>query len=496
METNLPILSITIFTPLLSAIYIAFFVGNSNIGNKEVHSVYVAILSSIFTLIAAFMLLLGFDPTIVGFQFVEKYSWLDSIGLDFFVGVDGLSVYFIFLTSLLSVICIIASLFSVHDKIKEFLICFLLLDSFCIGAFASLNLLLFYGFFEMVLIPMYLIIGVWGGQNRIYAAVKFFLYTFFGSIFLLIALLYIYIKAGSFDIPVLFEQLPQLPLLKQQLLSVAILIAMAIKIPMLPFHTWLPDAHVQAPTAGSVMLAGILLKLGSYGMIRILLPMFPEALFGFAPYILMLSAAAIIYASLVALSQRDMKKMIAYSSVAHMGYVTGGLFSFTMKGVSGAIFQMISHGLISAALFLMVGMLYERHQTKEISKYGGVAVSMPLFSACFMVVMLGSIGLPGLSGFIGEFLTILGMFSASPTISVISALGIVLGALYMLRLYRDIVFGHPDSAIAKFSDLRASEMTALLPLVILVVLLGLAPNLIFSLTDLPVENLVKIYNFR
>ena len=493
--SDLPILSISILLPLISAFYITFFVSQSRSERKQLYAMYVAILSSILTLISTTYLLVSFDPDLAGFQFVENYRWIDSIGLEFYVGVDGLSVYFIFLSALLTLICIVASMFTIKQNIKEFLLCFLLLESFCIGAFSALNLLLFYGFFEVILIPMYLIIGIWGGEHRVYAAVKFFLYTFFGSVFLLIALIYIYTQTGTFSILELSEVLPGLSLEVQQYLWLATFISFAVKVPMVPFHTWLPDAHVQALTAGSVMLAGILLKLGGYAFLRVSLPMLPAASEYFAIYVLWISGFAVIYASLVALAQTDMKKMIAYSSVAHMGYVTAGIFSFTIYGISGAVFQMISHGLISSALFLVVGMLYERHHTKEINKFGGVATSMPVLATFFMLAMLGSIGLPGLSGFIGEFLSIVGIFTVNPAVGITCTFGVVIGALYMLKLYKCVMFGTiTDPEIVKFKDLKLYEKAALLPLLIFVVYIGLVPSAILTSISIPVEALAEIYD--
>ena len=492
--SNLPILSISILLPLFSALYITLFISHTKSSRKQIYTMYVAILASVLTFIAATYLLVSFDPKIIDFQFVERYNWIDSIGLEFYVGVDGLSIYFIFLSTLLTLICVIASVFTIKKNVKEFLLCFLLLESFCIGAFSSLNLLLFYGFFEVILIPMYLIIGIWGGENRIYAAVKFFLYTFFGSVFLLIALIYIYSQAGTFSIVDLVDIVPSFSLRVQQYLWLATFVSFAIKVPMVPFHTWLPDAHVQAPTAGSVMLAGILLKLGGYAFLRVSLPMLPGASEYFAIYVLWISGFAVIYASLVALAQTDMKKMIAYSSVAHMGYVTAGIFSFTVIGIGGAVFQMISHGVISSALFLIVGMLYERHHTKEISKYGGVAASMPVLATFFMIAMLGSIGMPGLSGFVGEFLSIVGVFGVSPIIGIICAFGIILGAVYMLKLYKCVMFGEvSDISIIKFEDLKSYEKIALVPLIFLIIYIGLVPNNILETINIPARNLAEIY---
>ena len=491
---DLPILSISILLPLFSALYITFFISQTKSPRKQIYVIYVAILSSVLTLITTTYLLFSFDRHQESFQFTERYRWVDAIGLEYFVGVDGLSLFFIFLTALLSLICIIASLFTIKKYIKEFLLCFLLLESFCIGAFSSLNLLLFYGFFEVILIPMYIIIGIWGGENRIYAAVKFFLYTFLGSVFLLLALIYIYTQTGTFDMIELNVMLPELPLEVQKILWIAMFISFAVKIPMPPFHTWLPDAHVQAPTAGSVMLAGILLKLGGYAFLRVSLPMLPSASEAFSEYVLWMSGFAVIYASLVAYVQTDMKKMIAYSSIAHMGYVTGGIFSFTEKGINGAVFQMISHGLISSALFLIVGMLYDRHHTKEISKYGGVAASMPFLSTMFMIAMLGSVGLPGLSGFVGEFLSIVGIYEVNPLIGVISAFGIVLGAVYMLKLYKDVIFGQAtNQSVIKFTDLYLYEKAALLPLIVLIIYIGILPDGVLRIIQLPITKIADLY---
>ncbi len=491
---DLPILSISILLPLFSALYITFFISQSRSERKQIYAVYVAILSSVLTLIATTYLLFSFDKYQDSFQFVERYRWIDKIGLEYFVGVDGLSLFFIFLTALLSLVCIVASLFTIKKYIKEFLLCFLLLESFCIGAFSSLNLLLFYGFFEVILIPMYIIIGVWGGENRVYAAVKFFLYTFWGSVFFLLALIYIYTQTGTFNIIELSTLLPQLPCGVQKILWIAMFISFAVKVPIPPFHTWLPDAHVQAPTAGSVMLAGILLKLGGYAFLRISLPMFPSASEAFSEYVIWISSFAVVYASLVAYVQTDMKKMIAYSSVAHMGYVTGGIFSFTEKGINGAIFQMISHGLISSALFLVVGILYDRHHTKEISKYGGVAASMPILATLFMIAMLGSIGLPGLSGFIGEFLSIAGIYEVNPLMGVICAFGVVLGAIYMLKLYKAVIFGQvTNQDVARFEDLYLYEKAALIPLIILVIYIGIFPSDVLRIIQLPVIKIADLY---
>ncbi len=502
---NLSIISFLIFIPLLSAIYIAIFTkANEKISEKTGekgkavseggnHLQIIAFASTALNFLLSIYLLYAFDSKLQGYQFTERLMSIESIGFEYYVGIDGISIYFVLLTTFLSLI-LIPNILSIESSKKSYLICFLLIESLCIGAFCALNLLLFFIFFEIILIPMYLIIGIWGGENRIYAAVKFFIYTFFGSVFFFISILYLFSQLGSLDFAELYDSAPTLSFEEQKWLWFALFFAFAVKLPMPPFHTWLPDAHVQAPTAGSVILAGVLLKLGGYAMMRILVPMLPAPSLEYAIYVLYISGFAIIYASLTSLAQKDMKKMIAYSSVAHMGYVSAGLFSFNEYGASGAMFQMISHGIISSALFLAVGVLYQRHHTKEISAYGGVAHTMPKFAFIFLIAVMGSVGLPGTSGFIGEFLSIIGSYKANMLVGILAASGVVFGAIYMLKLYKDVMLGSANAEhTLKFPDLTFSEKFALVPLAILIVYLGVFPSHILSVINMPIEKILIVY---
>ena len=426
----------------------------------------------------------------------EMHSLIKALNCNYHLGIDGISLFFIILTAILTPLCILASWESIKFRIKEYMIAFLLLEALVIGVFCALDLLLFYVFFEAMLIPMFLIIGIWGGEKRVYAAIKFFLYTLAGSLFLLVAIIYIYLHTGELNIPNLYALVPKFSLLEQKLLWIAFFISFAVKVPMWPVHTWLPDAHVQAPTAGSVILAGILIKMGAYGFLRFSLPMLPEASHHYAHLMFVLSAIAIIYASAVALVQTDMKKLIAYSSVAHMGFVTMGIFAFNQQAVEGALMQMISHGVVSAALFLAVGVLYDRMHTKEISKYGGVVNKMPVFAGIFMLFTLASIGLPGTSGFVGEMLVMVGVFKVSKLYALLAATSLVLGAAYMLWLYKRVMFGViNNSQVEELKDLSCRELLIFTPLAVLTILLGIYPSIVTEALHAPVlELLSKLIN--
>jgi NADH-quinone oxidoreductase subunit M len=415
---------------------------------------------------------------------------MPGLNITYHLGVDGISLPFVLLSTLLTPICVVASWTSITERVKEYMVAFLVMESMMIGMFCALDLILFYVFFEATLIPMFLIIGVWGGPRRVYAAFKFFLYTLAGSVLMLLAMLTMYIVAGTTDIPTLltYEFSPRL----QIWLWLAFLASFAVKVPMWPVHTWLPDAHVEAPTAGSVILAAVLLKFGGYGFLRFSLPMFPEASIQLAPLIFGLSVVAIVYTSLVALAQEDMKKLIAYSSVAHMGFVTIGAFTMTVQGVEGAIFQMISHGVVSAALFLIVGVVYDRMHSREIATYGGLVHRMPIYAAVFMLFMLASVGLPGTSGFVGEFLVLVGAFSVNSWLAALAALGIILGAAYMLYLYRRVIFGAlTKESLKRITDLTPREVAVFAPLVVLVLWMGIYPSTFLDMMHVSVDNLVN-----
>jgi NADH-quinone oxidoreductase subunit M len=469
------LLSILIAVPVLGAV-VTYVLGKKELAGDDFARIS-ALITTLVTLAISLLVALRFDGGSVQFQMVEQYPWFQGYAINYHVGVDGISLPLILLTTFLMPICILCSWSNITSRVRDFMALFLLLEALIIGVFLALDLLLFYLFFEAVLIPMYLIIGIWGGKERIYAAYKFFLYTLAGSVLFLLAVLYLYFMFGTTDIPTLMEQAPGLSLTVQQYLWLAMFISFAVKVPMWPVHTWLPDAHVQAPTAGSVILAGILLKLGGYGFLRFSLPMLPDASHALADLVLVLSVIAVIYTSLVALMQEDMKKLIAYSSVAHMGLVTIGIFSFNQQGIEGAMVQMVSHGIVSAALFLCVGVLYDRLHTREIARYGGVTNIMPRFAAVFMLFTMASVGLPATSGFVGEMLVIVGAYQAATWSAIGAATGLVLGASYMLWLYARVMFGevqHKD--VAAMKDLGGREFLFFLPLVIAVLWLGIYPS--------------------
>ncbi len=469
------ILTSLIVIPLLAAV-IAYVAGRDE-QNGATYARWVALIATLVIFVMSLTLLAGFDGGSAAFQFVEKTPWFVGYDINYHVGIDGISLWLILLTTFLMPICVLCSWKSVEKRVGEFMAAFLVLEALVIGTFSSLDLLLFYLFFEAVLIPMYLIIGIWGGQNRIYASYKFFLYTLAGSVLFLLALLYLYFTFGTTDIPTLIEQAPSLGLGVQKWLWLALFASFAVKVPMWPVHTWLPDAHVQAPTAGSVILAGILLKLGAYGFLRFSLPMLPAASHFFAHFVFALSLIAVVYTSLVALVQEDMKKLIAYSSVAHMGFVTLGIFSFNQQGLEGAYFQMISHGVVSGALFLCVGVVYDRMHTREIAQYGGVTNIMPYFAAFFMLFTMASAGLPGTSGFVGEVLVLIGAWGAAPWAAMGAATGLILGAAYMLWLYRRVMFGEVKNPhVAEMSDVSIREWLYFVPLMVAVLWLGIHPT--------------------
>ena len=488
MLVDFPILSLITFLPLFGAFLILFIQGDAlSVARNAKHT---ALLTSVVTFGLSLYMYGAFDKTSAAFQFVESKPWIESFNIYYKLGVDGISVFFILLSAFLTPICILASWESIETRVKEYMIAFLVLETMMIGMFLSLDLVLFYLFFEGVLIPMFLIIGVWGGARRVYAAFKFFLYTLLGSVLMLVGILVIYRHFGTMDIPTLSTM--QMPFDLQKWLWLAFFASFAVKVPMWPVHTWLPDAHVEAPTAGSVILAGVLLKMGGYGLLRLSVPFFPEATQYFTPFVISLSVIAIIYTSLVALVQEDMKKLIAYSSVAHMGFVTLGIFSFTQQGIDGAMFQMLSHGIVSSALFLCVGVIYDRLHTREIARYGGLVKNMPRYATFFMLFTMASVGLPGTSGFVGEFLVLAGTYTVNTTAAFLAATGVVLGAAYMLYLYRRVVFGPLDKGdVMAMTDVNAREVVIFFPLVALVLWMGIYPT---SFTAPMTPSLTKVYN--
>lgn len=488
---NIPILSTLIFLPIICAVFLLVV----KIKNAKIYFGY-GLVVSILNLFLAIILTSQFDLTKKEYQFSEVFKFFSLYDIKYFVGVDGISLVMIVLTTILTPICLAISLNSIKTRVKEFVIAFLIMEGLVIGSFCALDILFFYMFFEFMLIPMFLLIGIWGGENRVYASYKFFIYTLFGSVFFLIAIITMFLYTGTTDVVQLTKGLPKyFPLEYQKLFFLALALSFAVKIPMFPFHTWLPDAHVQAPTAGSVILAGILIKLGAYGFLRFALPLFPLGAQYFANAIMVLSVIAIIYGSFVALMQEDMKKMIAYSSVAHMGFVTMGIFSFTQQGLDGAIFQMISHGVVSAGLFMCVGSIYDRLHTKKIADLGGIALRMPNFALIAMIFTLASVGLPGTSGFVGEFLAIIGTFKVNKILALIASLGVILGACYMLWLYKRVWFSTiTNPKITSLVDVKNFELLSYIVMVAIVILIGIFPNLIIKYYTPVVSDIVIIFS--
>ncbi len=484
---NFPILSSLILLPTIGALFI-FFVRSSN--SQYQSSKYVALFITLANFFLSLYLWIVFDKSIVDFQFVEEREWISGF-VNYKVGVDGISILFILLTTFITPICVITVNATIKNRLKDFLIAILILETFMIGVFCSLDLVVFYLFFEAGLIPMFLIIGIWGGERRVYSAFKFFLYTLLGSVLMLVAIISIYWITGTTDVIKLYEL--GIDAKYQNLLWLAFFSSFAVKTPMWPVHTWLPDAHVEAPTAGSVLLAAILLKMAGYGFIRFSLGLFPDASLYFVPLVYTLSLIAIIYTSLVALMQEDMKKLIAYSSVAHMGFVTLGIFTMTQQGIEGSIFQMISHGLVSAALFLCVGVVYDRLHTRLINRYGGLVSIMPKYAIVFMVFTLGALGLPGTSGFIGEFLVLMGAFKKNILVATIASLGVILGAAYMLWLYKRIIFGKLiNEDVKKMVDLKRFEIVTLWLLVLPIIFFGFYPEPLINSIEASVANMIDM----
>ena len=487
---ELPILSILIFLPIVGIFFMTLIRNNNDQSSNNLK--HTALWISFLNFLISLYLLFSFNQQDADFQFEERYFWIEY-GISYHLGVDGISILFIVLTTMLVPICILASYDSIKFSVKEYLIAFLALETFMIGVFCSLDLVLFYLFFEGGLIPMFLIIGIWGGERRVYSTFKFFLYTLAGSVFMLLAIIYIFITAGTTDVSYLLDY--NFTTNEQIVLWLAFFASFMVKIPMWPFHTWLPDAHVEAPTAGSVILAGVLLKMAGYGFIRFSIGFFPEASELFAPLIFPLSIVAIIVTSLIALVQEDMKKLIAYSSVAHMGFVTLGIFTFTVQGIEGSVIQMISHGIVSAALFLCVGVVYDRLHTREISRYGGLVSKMPMYAFTFMIFILASLGLPGTSGFVGEFLVLLSIFSINTYFAVFATTGVVLAATYSLWLYRRMIFGALiKDDLSEMLDLTRREIIIFVPLITLTIFIGIYPKPVIDIIEPSAKKIVSQVN--
>jgi NADH-quinone oxidoreductase subunit M len=484
MKFDYPVLSVLIFLPMLSGLLLVFI-------NRRCEKTikWVALVSATATFVLSLPLFTSFDKLSKQLQFIERHRWIDEWGVSYFLGVDGISVLMILLSTLTGILCVAISWNSVSDKVKEFYIALLVVEGSMIGVFCSMDLFLFYIFWEAMLIPMYLIVGVWGGPNRVYAAIKFFLYTLAGSVLMLVAIIVLHNIGDTFDLMKLTTL--HIPYNLQLILFWAFFAAFAVKVPMFPVHTWLPDAHTEAPTAGSVLLAAILIKMGAYGFLRFSLPLFPQASQSMAPVMLVLSVIAVIYGGLICLVQTDLKRLIAYSSVSHMGFVTLGIFALNPYGIQGGLLQMVNHGIVTGGLFLSVGIVYERTHTRQISDYGGLANVMPVFASFFMVFTLASIGLPGTNGFVGEFLIILGGFKQSRLSGILAATGIIIGAIYMLWLYQRIFFMSLNEKIASLKDMSLRETLTLLPMLILVFWIGIYPDAFLSFMGTSIDLLLE-----
>ncbi len=483
-----PLLSMITWLPMAGVLILLTIRGDEK--TVATNARWTALWTSLIVMVISLIIWVRFDRADAGFQFVEDVPWLAHYKVGYKMGVDGISVLFVLLSTVLTPLCILASWESIQTKVREFMISFLILETMMVGMFCALDFVVFYMFFEAVLIPMYLIIGIWGGPRRVYAAVKFFLFTLTGSVLMLLALLAMWLHAGTTDIPTLMHT--RFPPGMQKWLFLAFFASFAVKVPMWPMHTWLPDAHVEAPTAGSVILAGVLLKMGAYGFARFSIPMLPDASAYFAPFIFTLSVVAVIYTSLVALAQEDMKKLIAYSSVAHMGVVTIGLFTFNEEGIQGGLFMMLSHGVVSAALFLIVGVIYDRIHTREIARYGGLADRMPCYAFAFMLFAMASVGLPGTAGFVGEFLVIVGAFKVNFWLAMLGGAGMILGAAYTLYLYRRVMFGRiTRDDLRGIMDLSAREWAVFAPLIVLTMWMGVYPSSFTGFWDASVAAMVK-----
>ena len=488
----MPILSLTIFLPLLGCAILLFLKNEKAIPQ-------VAFGVSIATMVVSFALLFGFDSTSAEMQNVERASWIPSIGVDYFLGVDGISLLLVLLTTILCPIAIASSFSAVHERVRAYYIAILFLQTGMIGVFLALDLFLFYIFWEIMLVPMYFLIGIWGGGRRLYSAIKFFLYTLFGSLFMLLAILALYFLnqnpaygTGVATFSLLDMYKLNLPRTIQWWLFLAFFLGFAVKVPMFPFHTWLPDAHTDAPTAGSVLLAGVLLKMGTYGFVRFCLPLFPAASHDFVPLMMFLSIVGIIYGALVALVQTDVKRLVAYSSVSHLGFVMLGMFALNQQGITGSVLQMVNHGISTGALFLIVGMLYERRHTREINAFGGLASRMPIFAAVFAISMFSSIGLPGLNGFVGEFLILIGAFQYNKMYAAIAVIGIILGAAYILWLFQRMMFGPLDKPENQsLPDMNPREIAYMAPLIIFMFWIGLYPKPFLQILDPPIMKIVQ-----